>query len=214
MDVVGLDYATFADRSPFDLSGGEKRRAAIAGVIAMQPKILILDEPVAGLDPVGREEILALVKKLQKEVSPTVIMVSHNMDDIAVIADRIVALKDGKIVADGTPKEVFSNRQLISDIGLDVPCASHLADEFISRGIPVAKDVISMDELCRELARIKAEKEKKSDENSFENLDKNDDVSSNNNDNSSAQNEPVSDEKNDSNFCKNDGDDKGVTDDV
>ena len=105
MDVVGLDYATFADRSPFDLSGGEKRRAAIAGVIAMQPKILILDEPVAGLDPVGREEILALVKKLQKEVSPTVIMVSHNMDDIAVIADRIVALKDGKIVADGTPKD-------------------------------------------------------------------------------------------------------------
>ena len=171
MDVVGLDYATFADRSPFDLSGGEKRRAAIAGVIAMQPKILILDEPVAGLDPVGREEILALVKKLQKEVSPTVIMVSHNMDDIAVIADRIVALKDGKIVADGTPKEVFSNRRLISDIGLDVPCASHLADEFIARGIPVAKDVISMDELCRELARIKTEKEKKSGENSFENLD-------------------------------------------
>lgn len=214
MDVVGLDYATFADRSPFDLSGGEKRRAAIAGVIAMQPKILILDEPVAGLDPVGREEILALVKKLQKEVSPTVIMVSHNMDDIAVIADRIVALKDGKIVADGTPKEVFSNRQLISDIGLDVPCASHLADEFISRGIPVAKGVISMDELCRELARIKAEKEKKSDENLFENLDKNDDVSSNKNDNSSAVSEPVSDDKNDPNFCKNDGDDKGVTNDV
>ena len=136
------------------------------------------------------------------------------MDDIAVIADRIVALKDGKIAIDGTPKEVFSNRQLISDIGLDVPCASHLADEFISRGIPVAKDVISMDELSRELARIKAEKEKNPNENSFENLDKNDDVSSNKNDNSSAQNEPVSDEKNDPNFCENDGDDKGVTDDV
>lgn len=214
MDVVGLDYATFADRSPFDLSGGEKRRAAIAGVIAMQPKILILDEPVAGLDPVGREEILALVKKLQKEVSPTVIMVSHNMDDIAVIADRIVALKDGKIVADGTPKEVFSNRRLISDIGLDVPCASHLADEFIARGIPVAKDVISMDELCRELARIKTEKEKKSGENSFENLDKNADGSSGKNDNSSAESEQVSDEKNGLNFRKIDGDDKGVTDDV
>lgn len=214
MDVVGLDYAMFADRSPFDLSGGEKRRAAIAGVIAMQPKILILDEPVAGLDPVGREEILALVKKLQKEVSPTVIMVSHNMDDIAVIADRIVALKDGKIVADGTPKEVFSNRRLISDIGLDVPCASHLADEFIARGIPVAKNVISMDELCRELARIKTEKEKKSGENSFENLDKNADVSSDKNDNSSAESEQVSDDKNGLNFRKIDGDDKGVTDDV
>ena len=136
------------------------------------------------------------------------------MDDIAVIADRIVALKDGKIVADGTPKEVFSNRRLISDIGLDVPCASHLADEFIARGIPVAKDVISMDELCCELARIKTEKEKKSGENSFENLDKNADVSSDKNDNSSAVSEQVSDEKNGLNFRKIDGDDKGVTDDV
>ena len=84
------------------------------------------------------------------------------MDDIAVIADRIIALKDGKIVADGTPKQVFTARQLISDIGLDVPSAAHLADEFISRGIPVAKDVISMDELCRELARIREEKVKNS----------------------------------------------------
>ena len=160
MEVVGLDYDTFAGRSPFDLSGGEKRRAAIAGVIAMEPKILILDEPVAGLDPVGREDILALVKKLQKEVSPTVIMVSHSMDDVAVVADRIIALKDGKVVLDGTPKQVFSQRQVIADIGLDVPCATRLAGEFISRGIPVANDVVSMDELCRELVAIKARKEK------------------------------------------------------
>ena len=160
MEVVGLDYDTFAGRSPFDLSGGEKRRAAIAGVIAMEPKILILDEPVAGLDPVGREDILALVKKLQKEVSPTVIMVSHSMDDVAVVADRIIALKDGKVVLDGTPKQVFSQRQLIADIGLDVPCATRLAGEFISRGIPVANDVVSMDELCRELVAIKERKEK------------------------------------------------------
>lgn len=160
MEVVGLDYDTFAGRSPFDLSGGEKRRAAIAGVIAMEPKILILDEPVAGLDPVGREDILALVKKLQKEVSPTVIMVSHSMDDVAVVADRIIALKDGKVVLDGTPKQVFSQRQVIADIGLDVPCATRLAGEFISRGIPVANDVVSMDELCRELVAIKERKEK------------------------------------------------------
>lgn len=160
MEVVGLDYDTFAGRSPFDLSGGEKRRAAIAGVIAMEPKILILDEPVAGLDPVGREDILALVKKLQKEVSPTVIMVSHSMDDVAVVADRIIALKDGKVVLDGTPKQVFSQRQLIAEIGLDVPCATRLAGEFISRGIPVANDVVSMDELCRELVAIKARNEK------------------------------------------------------
>lgn len=155
LEVVGLDYATFAERSPFDLSGGEKRRVAIAGVIAMQPKILVLDEPVAGLDPAGREEILALIKKLQREVSPTVIMVSHNMDDIAVLADRIIALKDGKVVADGSPKEVFSNRKLIEDIGLDVPCATRLCDEFISRGIDLPKDIISMDELADALSAYK-----------------------------------------------------------
>lgn len=158
IEVVGLDYDTFAHRSPFDLSGGEKRRVAIAGVIAMEPKILVLDEPVAGLDPQGREEILALVKKLQKEVSPTVIMVSHNMDDIAVIADRIVALKDGKLIADGTPKEVFSNRTLIVEAGLDVPCATRISDMLIARGIDLPRDIISMDELCEKLAEIKAKK--------------------------------------------------------
>ncbi|HCH93135.1 MAG TPA: energy-coupling factor transporter ATPase [Clostridiales bacterium] len=158
IEVVGLDYDKFANRSPFDLSGGEKRRVAIAGVIAMEPKILVLDEPVAGLDPQGREEILALVKKLQKEISPTIIMVSHNMDDIAVIADRIVALKDGKIIADGTPKEVFSNRELIAEAGLDVPCATRLSDVFISRGIDLPRDIISMDELADKLAEIKAVK--------------------------------------------------------
>lgn len=158
MEVVGLDYNEFAERSPFDLSGGEKRRAAIAGVIAMQPKILVLDEPVAGLDPAGREEILALVKKLQREVSPTVLLVSHNMDDISVLADRIIALKDGKIVADGTPKQVFSDRALVADIGLDVPTAARLADAFIERGLPVARDVVTMDELRAELVRIRNEK--------------------------------------------------------
>lgn len=155
MEVVGLDYDQFASRSPFDLSGGEKRRAAIAGVIAMRPEILVLDEPVAGLDPAGREEILALVKKLQKEVSPTIILVSHNMDDIAVMADRIIALKDGKIVADGTPKEVFSNRKHIEEIGLDVPFATQLSDEFTARGYDLPKDIISLDELAAELAKIK-----------------------------------------------------------
>ena len=155
MDVVGLDYDQFASRSPFDLSGGEKRRAAIAGVIAMQPEILVLDEPVAGLDPAGREEILALVKKLQKEVSPTIILVSHNMDDIAVMADRIIALQDGKVVMDGTPKEVFSDRKHIEEIGLDVPFATSLSDEFIARGYDLPKDIISLDELADALSKIR-----------------------------------------------------------
>lgn len=155
MDVVGLDYDQFASRSPFDLSGGEKRRAAIAGVIAMQPEILVLDEPVAGLDPAGREEILALVKKLQKEVSPTIILVSHNMDDIAVMADRIIALEDGKVVMDGTPKEVFSDRKRVEEIGLDVPFATSLSDEFIAMGYDLPKDIISLDELADALSKIR-----------------------------------------------------------
>ena len=155
MDVVGLDYDQFASRSPFDLSGGEKRRAAIAGVIAMQPEILVLDEPVAGLDPAGREEILALVKKLQKEVSPTIILVSHNMDDIAVMADRIIALQDGKVVMDGTPKEVFSDRKHVEEIGLDVPFATSLSDEFIARGYDLPNDIISLDELADALSKIR-----------------------------------------------------------
>lgn len=159
LDVVGLEYEKFASRSPFDLSGGEKRRVAIAVVIAMQPKILVLDEPVAGLDPAGREEILGLVKKLQKEVSPTIILVSHNMDDIAVLADRIIALQDGKIVMDGTPKEVFSDREKVRQVGLDVPYATTLADRFIARGINLPRDIISLDELADELGKIKKSEE-------------------------------------------------------
>lgn len=153
LDVVGLDYDKFADRSPFDLSGGEKRRVAIAGVIAMRPKVLVLDEPVAGLDPVGREDILALVKKLQREVSPTIIMVSHNMDDMARLADRIVALKDGCIVANGTPKEVFCNRGLIEEAGLDLPAATRLTDKLIARGIDIPTDIVTMEGLAVELGK-------------------------------------------------------------
>ncbi len=153
LEVVGLEYDKFAERSPFDLSGGEKRRVAIAGVIAMQPKVLVLDEPVAGLDPVGREDILSLVKKLQKEVSPTIIMVSHNMDDMARLADRIVALKDGCIVANGTPKEVFCDRKLIEDAGLDLPAATRIADKLIARGVEIPSDIVTMDALSAELGK-------------------------------------------------------------
>ena len=160
LEVVGLDYDKFAERSPFDLSGGEKRRVAIAGVIAMEPKVLVLDEPVAGLDPAGREEILALIKKLQREVSPTVITVSHNMDDMAVLADRIIALKDGEVVADGTPKRVFCNRSLIEDAGLDLPTATRLTDTLIARGINLPTDIVTMDELAHELGRLKKRKDR------------------------------------------------------
>lgn len=156
MEVVGLPYSEFAERSPFELSGGEKRRAAIAGVIAMEPKILVLDEPVAGLDPVGRREILALVKKLHEEVSPTVIMVSHYMDDIAEMADRIVALKDGRVVADGTPAEVFGAREELAAAGLALPTAARIVDRLAARGISLPRTIVTPRELADALAAYKS----------------------------------------------------------
>ena len=174
MEVVGLPYSEFAERSPFELSGGEKRRAAIAGVIAMEPKILVLDEPVAGLDPVGRREILALVKKLHEEVSPTVIMVSHYMDDIAEMADRIVALKDGRVVADGTPAEVFGAREELAAAGLALPTAARIVDRLAARGISLPRTIVTPRELADALqayksggtaaARLQTERDKTSEE--------------------------------------------------
>ena len=158
MEVVGLPYEIFAERSPFELSGGEKRRAAIAGVIAMEPQILVLDEPVAGLDPAGRREILELIAKLKKEVSPTIIMVSHYMDDIAAMATRIVALKDGKIVADGAPERVFGDREKASEAGLDLPSAAKIADRLRARGIDVSTEIVTLGQLAEALGKIADER--------------------------------------------------------
>ena len=158
LEVVGLPYDEFAERSPFELSGGEKRRAAIAGVIAMEPKILVLDEPVAGLDPVGRREVLALVRKLHEEVSPTVIMVSHYMDDIAEMADRIVALKEGRLVADGSPEEVFGEREKLAQAGLALPSAARIADKLTERGIELPRTIVTPAALAGALAGIKAKR--------------------------------------------------------
>lgn len=158
MEVVGLPYEIFAERSPFELSGGEKRRAAIAGVIAMEPRILVLDEPVAGLDPAGRREILELIAKLKKEVSPTIIMVSHYMDDIAAMATRIVALKDGKIVADGAPERVFGDREKAREAGLDLPSAAKIADRLRARGIDVSTEIVTLGQLAEALGKIADER--------------------------------------------------------
>lgn len=152
MDVVGLPYDEFASRSPFELSGGEKRRAAIAGVIAMEPSVLVLDEPVAGLDPAGRKDILDLIVKLKREVSPTVVMVSHYMDDIAALATRIIALRDGKVVADGTSKEVFGNREKSREAGIDLPFAARTVDRLAERGICLDRSIITLPELADALA--------------------------------------------------------------
>lgn len=156
LELVGLPYDDFAERSPFELSGGEKRRVAIAGVIAMEPKILVLDEPFAGLDPEGVREITQLILKLKKEICPTIITVTHDMDSASTLADRIVALHQGKIVADGTPREVFGDRNLIKEIGLDVPFVARVVDRLEERGIVIDKSIITIEELAAELERIKA----------------------------------------------------------
>ena len=127
--MVGLDYEKYKDLSPFDLSGGQKRRVAIAGVIAMEPKVLILDEPTAGLDPNGRDEILAQIRKLHKEYKMTVILVSHSMEDVAKIANRVIVMNRGKIALDGTVAEVFKEIDTLENIGLAVPQVTYLIKE-------------------------------------------------------------------------------------
>ncbi|MBQ7227166.1 MAG: energy-coupling factor transporter ATPase [Clostridia bacterium] len=133
---VGLNYDEIAERSPFELSGGQKRRVAIAGVIVMRPSLLILDEPTAGLDPKGKKEILALVKELQK-TCPTIIMVSHNMDEVAECCNKVGVLSNGKIMGVFTPDELFSKRALISSLGLELPTVTELSAFLAEKGIDV-----------------------------------------------------------------------------
>lgn len=121
MELVGLDFEKYKDLSPFDLSGGQKRRVAIAGVLAMRPDFLILDEPTAGLDPQGRKEILGEIEKIYLTYDVTIILVTHSMEDIARLASRIIVIDDGKVVMDDTPGEVFSHADELERIGLDIP---------------------------------------------------------------------------------------------
>lgn len=157
--VVGLDES-FLERSPFELSGGEKRRVAIAGVISMQPKILVLDEPFAGLDPEGVQDIISLILKLKQEVSPTIILVSHNMDAVAELADRVLVLHDGELVGNGTPQEIFADRKLISAAGLELPFVCEFADELTAHGIEISRNITTKKDLVNALKNLKAEGEK------------------------------------------------------
>lgn len=156
LNLVGLDYDLYAKRSPFELSGGEKRRVAIAGVIAMEPKILVLDEVAAGLDPEGREDILKLIKKLQKEKCPTVVLISHNMDDIAALADRILVLSKGRVEFLGTPKEVFKNYDRMNELKLGVPLATRIQKKLEEKGMTFSDVCVTADQLADELKRISA----------------------------------------------------------
>lgn len=145
LTLVGLNYEKLKDVSPFELSGGQKRRVAIAGVLAMKPKVLILDEPTAGLDPKGRDEILGEIKKLHQSQKITVILVSHSMEDIANLVDRIIVMSKGKIVLTDNPRNVFKQSELLQSIGLGVPQVTQLAGELSKRGIDIG-NCISIDE--------------------------------------------------------------------
>lgn len=161
MESVGLNYEDYKDKSPFDLSGGQKRRVAIAGVIAMNPEVLILDEPTAGLDPGGRDEIFELIKTLHKKNNMTVILSSHNMDDMAKLANNIIVMNKGRIEFMGAPREIFkSNSKRLKEIGLDIPQFLELAIKLKDRGFDVRGDIITVEEAKEEILRVLRGREK------------------------------------------------------
>lgn len=139
------------DASPFDLSGGQKRRVAIAGVLAMKPEVLILDEPTAGLDPKGRDEILGQIAKLHKEMNITIILVSHSMEDVAQYVDRIIVMNKGEVTMDGKPNEIFSHYKELEQIGLAAPQITYVMNELAQSGIPVNTQVTTIEEAKHEL---------------------------------------------------------------
>lgn len=148
LDLVGLDRS-YDEVSPFELSGGQKRRVAIAGVLAMKPEVLILDEPTAGLDPRGRDEILDQVAKLHREQGMTVVLVSHSMDDVARYVDRIIVMNHGRVAFDGVPKEVFRQYRELEKIGLAAPQVTYIIHALKERGFPIAEDITTVAEACR-----------------------------------------------------------------
>lgn len=156
MEMVGLEYEKYKNLSPFELSGGQKRRVAIAGVIAMEPKVLILDEPTAGLDPKGREDILEQINKLHKEYNMTIILVSHSMEDVGKLAERIIVMNHGKVALEGEPKEVFKEIDTLEEIGLGAPQVTYLMRELKRKGFNVSDEVFTVEQGKEELLKILA----------------------------------------------------------
>lgn len=152
--IAGLDYEDIKGRSPFEISGGQMRRVAIAGVLAMNPEVLILDEPTAGLDPRGRDEVLGQIKRLHKERGFTIVLVSHSMEDVARLVDRIVVMHRGKVALDGRTREIFAQAEALRSIGLGVPQVTELMQEIRALGQPVRPDVITVAEAKDQLLRL------------------------------------------------------------
>ncbi len=145
LDAVGLDH-TYYEKSPFELSGGQKRRVAIAGVLAMKPEILILDEPTAGLDPKGRNELFKQLQKMHHELGLTIVLISHSMEDVARYAEKLFVLYKGKIAYQGTPREVFANGKKLEEIGLAMPQIRYIMEVLKEKGMPVTEDVLTVEE--------------------------------------------------------------------
>lgn len=158
VETVGLNFDEIKDRSPFELSGGQKRRVAIAGVIAMRPKILVLDEPTAGLDPVGRIEMFELIRRLKETTTPTIIMVSHNMDEISAAATKIAVLYKGELQYYLPPAELFAHSDKLLEIGLDIPTPVKVAEELKKKGVDLGAGIVTEEDL---VMRVKAWKEGK-----------------------------------------------------
>ncbi len=153
LNAVGLSEEYYA-RSPFELSGGEKRRAAIAGVLAMEPEILVLDEPTAGLDPKGREELLELLKRLQEEKGLGIVLVSHSMEDVARTADYLYVMDEGRLKLEGSPREVFRRREELEAMGLAVPQVTRIMQRLREKGLSVDTDVLTVEEACAILTEV------------------------------------------------------------
>lgn len=152
LELVGFPEKYYK-QSPFELSGGQKRRVAIAGVLAMKPKVLVLDEPTAGLDPKGRDEILDQIAKLHKETGMTVVLVSHSMEDVARYVDRIIVMNKGEKMLDGTPKEVFRHYKELEEVGLAAPQVTYVMHDLKDRGFDVSPDATTIEEAADEIMR-------------------------------------------------------------
>jgi len=152
--LVQLDPIVYKERSPFELSGGQRRRVALAGVFAMQPKYLLLDEPAAGLDPIGKREIFSNLMELNERAGTAVLFISHDMDDVAKFARRLLVMESGRLVFDGAPKEVFAEKEKLQAMGLDIPSAAKLLDILAAKGVAVKKRALTVDDAVQEILHV------------------------------------------------------------
>ena len=154
LELMGLDFKIYKDRSPFNLSGGEKRRVAMAGILAMEPEVIILDEPTAGMDPSGRRHLLEQIKRLHSEQNLTVILVTHNMEDVSRVAGRLFVFSGGRLVLQGTPVDVFKSAETIKEIGLELPPLTELLQELKKSGKDISTGLFSVEDVGREILQL------------------------------------------------------------